>query len=227
MIVPRLNMMTILTNVGSPAAHRFEALLTGASDKVYDQPLLERSDWLVVPTLGAVVSGWVLALPRKHVLSFREWSTAGGPPAQSIVAEVLSCLGLADDEVIWFEHGPARAGTLIGCGADHAHLHILIRPPFDFSAFTKATQDHSSAMFCELPASEVYEAVSGDASYCVAASADKAISALNVDQLGSQFFRRVVAQLTGQASAWNYRRSPHMEHIRSTIGIFKHLARRA
>ena len=41
-------------------------------------------------------------------------------------------LGLGADEIVWFEHGPCSTGTSIGCGLDHAHIHVLIRPSFSF-----------------------------------------------------------------------------------------------
>lgn len=207
------------------ARHRFEALLTGAGGAIYDQPLMERNNWLVAPTLGAVVSGWLLALPRMRTLSFRDWAAADGQTAPAVLAEVQSHLGLEADEVIWFEHGPARAGTLVGCGLDHAHLHILIRPPFDFAALSDSALSHSQLEWFKAPASEAYSAVEGRASYCIAGSGGHSIGALHVEPLGSQFFRRLVARLAGDPSGWDYRLSPHLEKIQSTVATFKRLER--
>ena len=224
-VKPVAEMETGLAIEGLNGRHRFGALLSGAAEAIYDQLLLERGDWLIAPTLGAVISGWVLALPRMRVLSFRDWTAAGGQPAPAVLAEVQSHLGLKANEIIWFEHGPSRAGTLVGCGLDHAHLHILIRPPFDFAQLSELARSSSELQWFEEPASNAYRSVEGQASYCIAGSGDWAISASHVEGVGSQFFRRLVAALTDNPSSWDYRTAPHLDNIQSTVSTFRRLER--
>ncbi len=207
----------------SSGQRRFEALLSGVSQAAYDRPLLDRVDWLVVPTLGAVVPGWVLIIPRRQMLSFRDWATAADRPALSLLDEVTSHLKLQSDEVIWFEHGPAKAGTLVGCGLDQAHLHVLVRPRFSFDLFVDHVRAEANLDWTDVPATASYSGIPENLSYLVAGSGERAIRAIGVETAGSQFFRRVVAALDGTGAGWNYHNSPHMPNIERTIATFRQL----
>lgn len=212
-----------LTNLHGKGIRRFDALLSGSSQAVYDRPLLDRDNWIVVPTVGAMVTGWLLAVPRQRVLSFRDWAAKGGPPPLSVVEEVRVHLGLEPNEVIWFEHGPASAGTVVGCGLDHAHIHILLRPCFDRAAFFDRARLMSGFGWEETSALDCYSRLTPAKSYYAAGSEDRAISACDVETAGSQFFRRVIADLTGFNSDWDYRRFEHLPKIEETISMFKQL----
>lgn len=204
-------------------ARRFEALLKGVATAAHDEPLLERPGWLVAPTLGAVVPGWLLAIPRQPFLSFRDWSTANGHCPQAILQDVRGHLGLAPEEVIWFEHGPVMSGTPIGCGLDHAHLHILVRPGFTFTAFITLARGLAHLRWQETSREQGYAQIRGNSSYLIAGCGDRVLIASNVECAGSQFFRRVVGALIGADSEWDYRRFPHTDNINRTIHTFRSL----
>lgn len=212
-----------LTNLRGEGIRRFDALLSGASQAAHDRPLLDRDDWIVVPTVGAIVAGWLLAMPRQRVLSFRDWAAKGGPSPLSVVEEVRTHLGLEPNEIIWFEHGPASAGTVVGCGLDHAHVHILLRPSFNVAAFFDRARSMSEFEWQETSALNCYSQLTPTKSYYAAGSEDRAISACNVETAGSQFFRRVIADITGLDSDWDYRRFEHLPNVEETILMFKQL----
>jgi hypothetical protein len=210
----------VLALENGTGGQRFQALLAGTSQALHDKPLLERADWVVAPTLGAIIPNWILALPRRPVLSFRDWAAKGGPSASDILTEVLSEVGLAPAEVIWFEHGPATAGTVVGCGLDHAHLHVLLRPTFDFGTFADCARAASNLEWRETAASNCLTSLMGTSSYLVAGSGNRAIYSRGVEAAGSQFFRRVVAKLVGAGDRWNYRQFAQPENIAATIENF-------
>ena len=199
-------------------SRRFQGILKGLSNAKHDQVLLDQDEWVVVPTLGAIVRGWVLAVPRQHVLSFRDWAQVGGQSAHSILAKIQLELGIQPDELIWFEHGSSKEDTLVGCGLDHAHLHILIKPVFSFDAFVHLAVSSFTGTWCATPATESYSAIKDTkASYFVAGSGDRAISAIGVESAGSQYFRRIVAALIDAPSEWDYRRYAHVQNVEETI----------
>lgn len=209
--------------IQSEGRRRFDALLANAPGALYDQPLLARPDWVMAPTLGAIVPGWLLAIPRQWALSFRDVHLAGGQSACAVLEDVQCELGLSADEVIWFEHGPATAGTVVGCGLDHAHLHILIRPQFSFSSFVEHARADAALDWHEVPSVESYDMLGESTSYCIAGCGDRAIVAQGVESVGSQFFRRVVASLVGDGSRWDYRSEPHMQHVEATVTLVRRL----
>ena len=206
---------------------RFETLLRGdlahEADN-HDQVLLTRKDWIVAPTLGAIVPNWLLLIPRDPVLNFRDFSKLRGRSAEQLLYEVRQHLGLRNDEIIWFEHGPRIGGTFIGCGLDHAHVHILVRPSFSFTAFTDKARTISELEWVSGPSGEAHDRLACNRSYLIAGSGDTSIIAQDVETIGSQFFRRVVGLLVEAGEVWDYRRHAHADHVAETIRTFRSLS---
>ena len=205
---------------------RFETLLQGEIPQAaanYDRPLLARTDWVLAPTLGAVVPNWLLLIPRVPVLNFRAWSELLGQSPEQLLQDVRQHLNLRKDEIIWFEHGPRISGTLTGCGLDHAHIHILVRPSFSFEAFTEKARSLSNLEWIAGASEDAHRRLTVGRSYLISGAGDRAIIAQDVEVAGSQFFRRVVAALADAGDAWDYRQYPHTDHIVETISTFRSL----
>lgn len=216
----------MLTDEVITGSRRFDVLLQGrVSDSAanHDRPLMVRPDWLLAPTLGAIVPNWLLLIPRDSILNFRVWGDSHAQSPENLVNDVRQHLGLSKDEIIWFEHGPRIVGTVTGCGLDHAHLHILVRPPFGFEAFAEMARSLSQLEWSVGASEGAYCKLAGDRSYLVAGSGDQTIMAQDVEMVGSQFFRRVVGSLVDAGNAWDYRQYPHVDHIAETISTFRSL----
>jgi hypothetical protein len=90
----------------------------------YDRPLFESSNFEVWPSLGGFIPGWVLIIPKGHLLNLAQLSVYDLPELLTLkeqVEQALRPLG----PVIAFEHGPHEFRTSVGCGVDHSHLHLL------------------------------------------------------------------------------------------------------
>lgn len=206
-------------------ARRFEALLKGGLSPVakHDRPLLARSEWLVAPTLGSIVPNWLLLIPRDPTLNFREWADLHGRRPSQLLRDLRLHLGLGADEIVWFEHGPCSTGTSIGCGLDHAHIHVLIRPSFSFRSFKEKARSLSDIDWTAGEHDDAYCTLAEGSSYLIAGSGDATIIAQGVEATGSQFFRRVVAALVDVGDAWDYRHYPHANNVYETVRTFRSL----
>ena len=92
----------------------------------WNQPLIETKNFVVLPSLGALVEGWLLILPRRHVLSMGALSTRLQAEADELEGSTRSLLKARyGSRIVAFEHGPSAAKHGTGCGVDHAHLHVL------------------------------------------------------------------------------------------------------
>jgi ATP adenylyltransferase len=217
---------TALTAANVTGKRRFETLLHGGiSHEVdcHDVPLLTRADWVVAPTLGAIVPNWLLIVPRDTVLNFQAWRKTRGQSADIVLHDLRQNLGLHEDEIIWFEHGPRTAGTSTGCGIDHAHLHVLVRPGFSFDAFAEKARSLSGLEWTTGASRDAHRELLVDQSYLIAGTGRATIFAQNVEATGSQFFRRVVAALAGANERWDYRSFPQAENTAETIRTFRSL----
>jgi len=177
----------------------------------------------VAPTIGAIVPNWLLVIPRDPVLNFRDWAELHGQRPIQLLQDLSLHLGLRADEIIWFEHGPYGTGTSIGCGLDHAHIHVLIRPCFSFASFTDKARSLSELDWTAGEYDDPYRMLAGESTYLMAGSGDSAIIAQGVEATGSQFFRRVVGALVDAGDAWDYRQHQHARHVRETVRTFRSL----
>jgi hypothetical protein len=173
---------------------------------------------VVSPTLGSILPYWLLVVPRAPSVNFVQWRAEVCIEPHQLVQEILAERGIDSDRAIWFEHGPKEHSSAVACGVDHAHLHIIIDAPFSFDAFIAAARGSTEVVWRERCIGHAYSSIREATSYLLAASADRVVVAEDVECVGSQFFRRVVAGLVGQSDAWNYRTHPHIENVWKTIG---------
>jgi ATP adenylyltransferase len=201
---------------------RFASLLSDAEGvrPHYDEVLFEVDGCVVAPTLGSIIPSWLLVVPRLQCMNFAHWQALTGLNPITLVQKVLAEYKLTSDRVISFEHGPAKGGSSLGCGVDHAHLHILVDAPFSFDAFLSATTEIVCLHWEEWCPPAAYSSIDIESSYLFAASSGRAVVARHVQDIGSQFFRRAVANLIGQPDAWNYERHPHIANVLKTTSRF-------
>jgi ATP adenylyltransferase len=221
---------TISTRAFEPIGEgRFRELLCGQNPKraAYDQVLLEMHDCVVAPTLGSIVPNWLLIVPRRHTVSFRKWQTVTCINPARLVSEILAELKVEANRAIWFEHGPCAEGSLVGCGVDHAHLHLLIDAPFSFKQFAASAAENACVEWRRASSLVAYASISPGSSYLIAGSLDEVAIAEDVASVGSQFFRRIVAQLAGKPRQWNYKSYEHLENVRRTVSAFNHWSTQA
>ena len=67
-----------------------------------------------------------------------QWTQRDHVAPVGYVRDIAGRMGRSADELIWFEHGSAAINAITGCGVDHAHLHLLVDPPFTFEQFRNA-----------------------------------------------------------------------------------------
>jgi ATP adenylyltransferase len=189
------------------------------SAKTWNVSLMDSPNFRVLPSLGALVEGWLLLVPKNHFLSMGALPSSLVPEMEEFKAAVAIRLSRIYGPVSAFEHGPGEEQRKVGCGVDHAHLHIV---PLDFDLLAAA------APF--LPADSRW----GKASFANCQSAAHAgDDYVYLEQplgqgwmirhkgLGSQLFRRAVAARMGAPNEFNWRTNLKMENVRATILAFE------
>jgi ATP adenylyltransferase len=93
--------------------------------KYYNKPIIESENFLVIPSLGSLIEGWLLIVPKKYHLNISQLSLADMVELEMVIAELgrrfLSMV--SKDQFVIFEHGPTLENSVAGCGVDYAHLH--------------------------------------------------------------------------------------------------------
>jgi ATP adenylyltransferase len=192
---------------------RFSTLFSESADRpIWDTVVARVGQFAVAPTKGSIVPGWLLVVPEAEVLNFATLGAGGDNPLTTLKA-VASQLRVPFSEVIWFEHGACSPGTTIGCGVDHAHLHLLVAPPFTIDQFRQEVQARANAEWSHIETDRAYEAIDGVESYYVFGDGRDAWFTTGVN-FGSQFFRKIVAEVVGLPDEWDY--NAHSGTVRVT-----------
>jgi ATP adenylyltransferase len=199
--------------------HRFDQILRdpSGSSAPWDRVLAESSSFVAFPSLGSLVSGWVLIVPRRPMLNLSSLSPAEWDELdefQSRVAERLRSFG---SQLFVFEHGNRMAGSPLGCGVDQAHLH-LVPLPFDLMQAAVDHPDGNVKWSMPIEAVSFRAAVSADAEYIgiMDPSSGTAVHG-RVRQPTSQWVRRVIAQGLGYAEEWDYKNHPNVPNLLGTV----------
>jgi len=196
---------------------RFANIFSDACPRpLYDTILRETGTMVVTPTLGSIIPNWVLAIPKRHAANAARWAQNKRHVPLSAIKDITRSFGSDPRNVIWFEHGATEPRSIVGCGVDHAHIHILLTPPFSFNRLCEEAQAEAGLGWSR-GRGDAYASIDPSKSYFVAGYGDQFLLAQAVEAAGSQFFRKAIARIVHRDAAWDYRSHPHMENVAETI----------
>jgi len=183
-----------------------------------DEPIASNDEFVAIASIGALVEGWTLIVPKTHQLSmknvYRSSIFAG------FIGSVLSSLNNHYGSLIAFEHGANKDGSMTGCGTDHAHLHIV---PLDESLLPDI--QNSGLQWVECHTSEI-ASMSMEDEYLFYTELKEnevwqdPIGHLHIlEKPTSQFFRRLIGNRIGNMEVTDYRRFPYLNTAMKTRGL--------
>jgi len=180
-----------------------------------DVDLFENPLAAVVPTLGSLVPGWLLVVPRVPSLAFRNLLRQHRKDILAFAQTLANELREFSPSTYIFEHGPSKALSAVGCGVDQSHLHVV--------------PTRKDLLGCVLSDKSVsWKAVAGDDPWDICDDKQEYLLIRHRDQcyIGfpsvpqSQYYRRKLAQLEGMPDAWDYREWPCHDNAQRTIAHF-------
>lgn len=173
-----------------------------------DVPFFQNDIYFTIASIGALIEGWSLIVPKEHVLSLREhYSKPDFAHFRKLVVDrIQSVYG----PTVMFEHGPNHCGSQTGCGTDHAHLHVV---PATFAVSSMLNEAGVSA-WQRLRASEILDEADGGEYlfFSTSPSDDDPIGFFQkVENPSSQFFRKAIASALGASAVADYKQHPHID----------------
>lgn len=187
-------------------------------DGEWNEVLFETQHFVVLPTLGMLVEGWLLVVPKRQCLNFGYLNEAERRDYAGLEATLHSFLETVYCAPVVFEHGPSIVATAVGCGVDYAHRHFV---PITFDLWEKASE--------MIPGNWV-QALNSEALLSRCAGAKQAYlhicqhgtDWLNVgESFGSQSLRKVIAAQTNQHNLWDWKTNYFTERISATMMAFR------
>lgn len=190
-------------------------LVSADSSVPWNRPLRESENFVVIPSLGSLVEGWALIVPKKHFICIGAFPNDLFRELEQTKSAVAQTLSQHYGQVCAFEHGPNSVNRQVGCGVDHAHLHLV---PLDFD-LRKAAEGFTPSELHWTPATlnscrTVFRG-GWDYLYIEQPLGHGYIAAHKA--LGSQILRKAVAAHLGVPEEFNWRDFPQFETISRTI----------
>ena len=183
-----------------------------------DEPFASNDEFVAVASIGALVEGWTLIIPKAHQLSMR--NVYERPLFADIVGSVFPPLTHQYGPIIAFEHGANKEGSMTGCGTDHAHLHLV---PLGESLLPDL--QISGLQWVQCNASEIAYR-SGKNEYLFYTELNRkegwqdSVGYLHVlESPLSQFFRHLIAKRRGWLESTDYRRFPFLNTAMQTRSV--------
>ncbi|GKS59809.1 hypothetical protein YTPLAS18_33360 [Nitrospira sp.] len=182
---------------------------------VWNKPLFESPNFVALPSLGSLVEGWLLLVPKRHFISFGAIPESFLPEILEIKQFLFNLLVQHYGTAAAFEHGPYMASRSVGCGVDHAHLHLV---PIRFNL--------AQAVLPYLPSDANWEVA--DLTHCRIAHAtgedylylEQPIGSGRITthhDFGSQLFRKAIAARLGMENQYNWREHHQLPTVLTTI----------
>ncbi len=183
----------------------------------FDTILFETKNFIVTPTMGSLVEGWVLIISKSHFISVGQSSIVLKNELENLINKLKGKLKKVSSEVFVFEHGPCASNQTTGCGIDHLHVHIV---PLSFDLFKKA-QDISFYKWQKVPTifsgCEFYK---NNLPYLFIETPQGEKYIATDSKIPSQFFRRVVANELGIPDLFDWKQNYGKSNIERTLEIF-------
>ena len=197
----------------------------GNPGAVWDTILYETDRFAVIPSLGGLIEGWLLVVPKDHCICTGAIEPTDHAELEAVkshaMAAVRDCFGSAT----CFEHGPSSPTEPVGCGVDHAHLHV-VPARCDLEAGARAIVASELRWRPARAVSETRDYFLAGTSYFYLEQAPNSARIALADGGGpSQLFRKVIARHLGIEDRFDWRNHPMSETVRRTInriGVWMH-----
>jgi diadenosine tetraphosphate (Ap4A) HIT family hydrolase len=199
------------------AANAFHTIYGG---DLKSRILFQSEAFAVIPSLGQIVEGYLLVLPRRHSKALGDLSVVDINELASISQWVGEILTREYGPYVLFEHG-TRSEGVGGCGIYHAHLHAV---PLDTISDRSDPVGVLKECFpYEKMANlrEINERTAGLSCYLFYQDSEARGYLFNTGPLPSQYIRRLLAEATGE-QVWNWRDVGREERLLATIERLSH-----
>lgn len=203
--------------------HHFKSTVAiekyGHEDQLWDHVLLESRHFVALPTLGHLVQGWLLVVPRDCYLCAGALSSQLLSELVGFLDRVTSLVKSEYGPVAIFEHGPVQRYTAVGCGVDHAHVHVV--PIESDWPLLQIAKKWAPQLTWETASSiqDTKEYFINKKQYLFLREPFSINSVIGTgSSIPSQLFRRIIARYVGRPQDFDWKIYPEHKQIYSTIG---------
>jgi len=186
------------------------------ADAIWNEILFDSEDFVSTPSVGALVPGYLLTIPKQHTICSGALRKRDLGRYWKFTKKVRERVEQKFGKTILFEHGPARSDTEVGCGVDHAHLHIV---PIDGPILDLVEKNNPAPIeWREIKSFKMVSEIhnSGE-EYLFYQGEGKTMFVGTSEQINSQLFRRAIAELTDSSDQFDWSENPMVNNVHATV----------
>lgn len=186
----------------------------------FNKSLLETENFLVIPSLGSYVQGWLLILPKSHVINIGALPMSQYDEFAGLLSAVKRIMQANYNGYTIFEHGPAYKGSTVGCGVDHAHMHIV---PIDFE-YQQSCHDAGLSKINNIDEDDfrTQKRLSNSRiPYLYIKRKNTKSEFYTGEEIPSQFFRKIMAKEVDKEFFYDYKKHFFLENVEETVKQLK------
>lgn len=186
-------------------------------EEIENRIILETDNFVVLPTIGAFVKGYLLIVTKKHYTSMAQISKE---ELNELNCVIKTCKNLISDKLdkksILFEHGSIPACRASGACVDHAHLHIV---PSNINIDNNLKK--YDVNICKIENLKYLTEKFANYPYLYYQNIYNEEYLVKSDCVPSQFFRQVLCSAFDMLEHWDWRKNYEVDNIKETLKIFK------
>jgi diadenosine tetraphosphate (Ap4A) HIT family hydrolase len=165
----------------------------------------------VLPSLGQIVEGYLLIMPKGHYRSFALLDEELFEEAESVYSETEAILRRTYTRPIFYEHGMGYSASGNGCCVDHAHIHAI---PVSLSLFARLEQEFEWSNIQKLE--DLSRMVKGT-HYLFVQDSSQQKRVYYASNVKAQYIRHIVAEQLGTPDKGDWMLYPGVEEVLNTI----------
>lgn len=188
---------------------------------VGDFILHETPRFVVIPGVGAVCDGYVLIVPKEHVLSFGHLDADHDAELTGLLDDLGGYLHEQFGEPITaFEHGAESFRNRGGSCTDHAHMHVM---PMGrrIDLLGPLANDFEVRRAAEFLPALRDQVKTRRRPYLWLRGGDGSMWICDAPNALSQYIRRIIVDQLGRSGEWDWAVFTGVEHLRATIERFR------
>jgi ATP adenylyltransferase len=189
-----------------------------ASQHLWDTPIFESESFVSVPSVGALIEGWLLVVPKMPSPCLAHLSSSAFSELESFLAEIVPIVESSYGPITIFEHGSTVTTSPIGCGVDHAHLHLV---PAKCDLQAGAQRMASNIRWSGISSFKALRDQAHDGYWFVQqpyGSGNCNVGICTDSAPPSQLFRKVIATNLGRPEAFDWKTGLGETRIAATVG---------
>jgi ATP adenylyltransferase len=192
------------------------------ANEFYNEVLFESEHFIVIPSLGSLVEGWLLIVPKQHYLSVSEITDYKLLEELTLLtSKVKVKLTSEYGTVVMFEHGAKKIASSVGCGVDYAHLHLV---PIKFDLLKGLKKFYNiNYSWQEISGINEINKFTEHSEYLFFSDLDNNSFITTNSDIPSQIFRKVIASYLDIPHKYDWKENFEEDKIRATIKRLKNL----